>query len=161
MLFEIELSLRICREQDLPALEWMGLYTTQREIIRATFAEQERGEALMLLGVANEFAIAQAWLDFARRGSPLRPRLWALRVFPPLQHAGIGTWLLRAAEQLASSRGARAIDLGVERTNPHALRLYERLGYHAAGTRCDVVLYHFEGRTFTMTVDQHVLSKDL
>jgi ribosomal protein S18 acetylase RimI-like enzyme len=146
--FEIALALRVCREQDLPALEWMGLYSAQRAVIRATFDQQQRGDGVMLLGIANDFPLAQAWLDFASRGSRQRPRVWALRVFPPLQGLGIGTWMLRAAEQFASSRAAREIEIGVERNNASALGLYQRLGYRLTGVEID-------------GVDQYLLTKAL
>src|SRR4051812_8517566 len=71
--FQFELYLKICRERDLPALEWMGLFSTQRGIIRDTYTRQTRGEALMLLGMSNEYPVAQAWLDFVKRGSWQRP----------------------------------------------------------------------------------------
>lgn len=129
----IGLQLRPCRENDLRALEWMGLYTRHREIIRDTFRQQQAGTALMLLAVSSGFPLAQAWLDFGHRGSVRRPMLWAVRVFPPLQGYGIGGWIISAAETAARARGAREIQLGVEPENTPALRLYERLGYRAVG----------------------------
>lgn len=130
--FEIALKFRPCVEDDLPALEWMGLHTPEREIIERAFAEQERGEALMLLGVAGGFPVAQAWIDFSRRGSAKCPHLWAVRVFPPLSGAGIGRALLREAERRVARRGAQLVELGVEPGNKRARRFYHRLGYRDA-----------------------------
>ena len=45
------------------------------------------------------------------------------------QSRGIGTALMSAAEEHVCARGLNAIVLGVEDANPHARRLYERLGY--------------------------------
>jgi GNAT superfamily N-acetyltransferase len=129
----VGLQLRRCRENDLRALEWMGLYTRHRNIIQDTFRQQQAGRALMLLAVSSGFPLAQAWLDFGHRGSVRRPLLWAVRVFPPLQGHGIGAWIISAAEKAARARGARDIQLGVEPENTPALRLYERLGYRAVG----------------------------
>jgi GNAT superfamily N-acetyltransferase len=129
----VELQLRACRENDLGALEWMGLYTRHRDIIRDTFRQQQAGTALMLLAVSSAFPLAQAWLDFGHRGSVRRPMLWAVRVFPPLQGYGIGAWIVSEAETAASARGAHDIQLRVEPENTHALRFYERRGYRAVG----------------------------
>jgi ribosomal protein S18 acetylase RimI-like enzyme len=129
----VGLQLRPCRENDLRALEWMGLYARHRDIIHDTFRQQQAGTALMLLAVSSGFPLAQAWLDFGHRGTVRRPMLWAVRVFPPLQAYGIGTWIISAAETAASERGALDIQLGVEPENTLALRFYERLGYRAVG----------------------------
>jgi GNAT superfamily N-acetyltransferase len=158
MLLEVELDLRVCREEDLPALEWLGLFTGQRSIIAETFASQLRGEGLMLLAVANDFPLAQAWLDFSRRGTRRCPRVWAFRVFPPLRRAGLGTWMLGVIERLAKERGATRLEVGVERANSDARRLYERLGYRLSGTERELVA-HRPG--CSETIDQHLLSKEL
>ena len=42
---------------------------------------------------------------------------------------GIGSALIRAAEAYAEETGSRAVLLHVEKTNPSAIRFYERSGY--------------------------------
>jgi GNAT superfamily N-acetyltransferase len=149
------LHIGVCREQDLTALEWLGLHSGQRCIIAQTFASQLRGEGLMLLAMANDFPLAQGWLDFRQRGTRDRPRLWAFRVFPPLRGAGIGTWMMAAIERVAKARGASQLEVGVEAHNMGARRLYERLGYRLCGTEraiqpdCGAI------------IDQHLLAKSL
>ena len=133
--FEIAAEFRLCRQEDLPALEWMGLHGRDREVIAAAFAAQQQDRGAMLLALADGFPIGQAWIDFAERGSPVRPVIWAVRVFPPLRGAGLGAALMGAAERLASGRGARELELSVERHNDAARRFYRRLGYRPAGTR--------------------------
>jgi GNAT superfamily N-acetyltransferase len=155
MLFELELDMKVCREQDVQALEWTGLFSGHRQIIQDTYNRQQRGEALILLGVANDFPFAQVWLDFTRRGTSQRPRAWALRVLPPLQGLGIGTWMLKAAERVAKQRGAQDIEIGVETDNFDAQRLYERLGYRNSGRECEFAPQR------AAAIDQYVLSKHL
>lgn len=158
---EIAVCFRLCREEDLPAAEWMGLHTREREIIAEAFAAQERGEGLMLLADANGFPVGQAWLDFARRGSAECPRLWAVRVFPALQRAGLGARLMREAEALAVAHGARQVELGVEWSNPDARRFYRRLGYEPVGAEREVVRYSFEDYPLAMDLDQEIMRKKL
>lgn len=161
MIVQLPIEFRLCVEDDLPALEWMGLHTREREIIRSTFDAQERGDSLMLLAVAGGFPVGQVWLDFARSGGAKRPLLWAIRVFPPLQGRGIGSALMRRAEALAKARGAEEVELGVECDNEGARRFYERLGYEPAGCANEEVSFMFEGRPMQMSVDQQLMRKRL
>jgi GNAT superfamily N-acetyltransferase len=121
-------TIRPCMEDDLPALEWMGLFAPDRDIIREAFETQERGGGMMLLATAADFPIAQVWLDFERRNPAVF--LWAVRTFHPLRGAGIGRRMMQAAETVASDRGFRRAELDVERENEAALGFYLGLGWH-------------------------------
>ena len=158
---QITVRFRLCREEDLRAIEWMGLHTREREIIEGAFAAQQGGQGLMLLAEAAGFPVAQAWIDFAENGSPDCPHLWAVRVFPPLQGAGLGALLMAEAERRLAERGARQVTLGVEWHNDGARRFYERLGYLPSGTMHEVVDYAFEGYPMRLDLDQQILRKDL
>lgn len=54
-----------------------------------------------------------------------------LLVHPSLQRAGIGSLLIRAAEDAIAERGRHVAQLVVDDANVDARRLYERLGYRA------------------------------
>ena len=58
-------------------------------------------------------------------------------MIPCPQNLGIGTRLVRAAEPLVRQRGFTTAELGVDKTNPAARRLYERLGYAVVGAEQD------------------------
>ena len=58
--------------------------------------------------------------------------IWMLAVHPALQSCGIGTVLIRVAEQRIRARGLRRAELGVEDSNPRARSLYVKLGYAAS-----------------------------
>jgi len=129
----LEVVIRPCRETDLPALEWFGLFA--RGLIRSVFEQHQRGEALMLVAEVGGEASGQLWIDLQRRRAEGAGELWAVRVLPCLQGQGIATRLVAAAEQALRARGFRAAALTVEIDNPRARRLYERLGYVLDGTR--------------------------
>src|SRR5207302_8440273 len=57
-----EVLIRLCRAEDLPQLEWFGMYAHHREILRDAFARHMRGDNLMLVADLNDFPVAQAWL---------------------------------------------------------------------------------------------------
>ena len=135
-------TIRACKEEDLPALEWMGLYSRHRHIIRETFEAQERGDALMLLGVAAGFPIAQIWIAF-RQSSSLAT-LWAVRTFHPLQGSGIGRRMMRAAEHALARRGVVRAELEVDDCNRKVLGFYRRLGWQVV--RCPTQAVGESGR---------------
>lgn len=129
----IRATIRACREDDLPALEWMGLYARDRHIIRETFEAQVRDEALMLLAVSADFPIAQVWLDFAREGAERMAVFWAIRTFFPLQRAGIGRKMMHVAERVAHQRGFPNGRLEVDADNEDVCSFYRDLGWRSSG----------------------------
>jgi ribosomal protein S18 acetylase RimI-like enzyme len=129
----VPVVIRAAREGDLEALEWFGMFTAHREIIRGAWRAQAAGDNLMLVAEANGFPIGQAWVDLARHADESAGLLWAVRVFPIFQGLGIGARLLDAAEEALAARGCRWAIIGVEKENEGARRLYLRQGYEPWG----------------------------
>ncbi|MBA3366149.1 MAG: GNAT family N-acetyltransferase [Actinobacteria bacterium] len=90
-----------------------------------------------LVAVANDYAVGRIGIDRERKAGEGVAVLWSLAVMPNLQRLGIGTALIRAAEDDAGNQGALAAEIGVEAWNNDARRLYERLGYTAFGREED------------------------
>ena len=68
----------------------------------------------------------------------LAPCTWyvnVLAVYPEYRGLGLGTKLLRIAEELASQNGKSGMSVIVSDANPGARRLYERCGYEVNGMR--------------------------
>jgi len=129
----VPVTIRLCRKDDLPALEWFGMFTDHRAMILAAYDSQERGEALMLVAETQGFPVGQVWIDLTLERIDATGVLWAVRVFPTLQNRGIGTQLMVAAEDVLRCRGCTAVELGVEKDNLQAKRFYERQGYRVVG----------------------------
>lgn len=158
----LEVVVRTTREEDLPGLEWFGLFTGHRELIREAYDRQERGEVVMLLAEVNDFPAAQAWVDLERRAAASTGYIWAVRVNPVFQGQGMGSRVLAAAEDVIRDHGFHAAELGVEKDNPGARRLYERAGYHVTHDAYEE--YEFtdeEGEPVRVPVDQWVMRKPL
>jgi ribosomal protein S18 acetylase RimI-like enzyme len=130
----VDVLIRECREEDLPALEWFGLFAAERPLIRRVFEQHRRGDALMLVAQANGHASGQLWVDLAHEAEG-HGEIWAVRVLPCLQGRGLGTRLMAHAEALLAARSCARALVTVERSNVGALRLYQRLGYAPCGTR--------------------------
>jgi ribosomal protein S18 acetylase RimI-like enzyme len=120
---------RRCTQGDLLPLEWDGMFTPHREILCETYQRQLKGEVEMLVGELEQRPIAQAWVDLTKRRDERVGVIWALRVHPRWQGQGFGAQVLAQAESLLRARGFAQSELGVERNNPRARKLYERLGY--------------------------------
>jgi len=155
-------TIRLCRKDDLPALEWFGMFTDHREMILAAYDSQERGEALMLVAEMQGFPIGQVWIDLTLERVDATGVLWAVRVFPTMQNRGIGTRLMLAAEDVLCRRGFTAVELGVEKDNLPAKRFYERQGYRVVADTQDEYSYTTPGGVLVcVPTEQWILRKVL
>ena len=159
---DLELKIRQCARQDLPQLEWFGLYTDHRQLIEEAFRRQQGGEVIMLVADLDGFPVGQAWLDLRARATDSVGVIWALRVFPLLRNHGIGTRLLIAAERLLFERSYRWVELTVDQQEPRARRLYERLGYRSAGSTEGLLSYTTpEEKSVALNLQLWILRKRL
>lgn len=133
--------IRACAQSDLENLEWFGMFTAHREIIREGFRRHLTGENPMLVLELGGFPVGQAWIDLAKKRARSIGVLWALRILPCFQGMGLGTRLVHAAERVVREAGQAVVEVGVERTNEAARRLYERLGYALAGEEREAYSY--------------------
>lgn len=131
---DADVSLREAREDDLPKLEWFGVYTHYRHVYRRTFTDRRR---LMLVADFHDFPIGQVFVYFVGKRRPIARRrigyLYALRVMTPFQGHGIGTRLIHEAEARLQARDCRWAVIAAAKENIRARQLYERLGYEVYG----------------------------
>ncbi|MBD0673724.1 GNAT family N-acetyltransferase [Streptomyces sp. CBMA156] len=120
---------------DLPSCTWSGSATHLRhvagELVRAETGEVD----YLAVCTAAGLPVAIGGVDY--RAAPGAGTLWQLAVLPALQSRGLGTLLVRAAEDRILARGLRRAELAVEDDNPRARALYERLGYTAFDRKPD------------------------
>jgi len=64
--------------------------------------------------------------------TPTDMTLAGIQILPTYQNQGIGTTLIELLKREADARGV-PLNIGVEKDNPHARRLYERLGFELLG----------------------------
>ncbi|MEU4601586.1 GNAT family N-acetyltransferase [Kribbella sp. NPDC023972] len=100
--------------------------------LRARWETQQRGDGLFLLARRDGEIVGQTMLlhhsYYAEVRAALDPvEINALHAFVPNQ--GVGTAIIRAAEEIAGSWSRPLIGLAVGLDNHGARRLYERLGY--------------------------------
>jgi len=123
----LPLTIRDLTRADLPSCTWSGS-ATHLVSISVALDRAERGEVEYLCACPpSGLPVGIGGIDYVR--SPGAGTLWQLAVHGALQSLGIGTLLIRAAEQRIRARGLDRAELAVEESNPRARALYERLGY--------------------------------
>jgi ribosomal protein S18 acetylase RimI-like enzyme len=133
---EKEFIVRLLEERDLPALEWDGTFLHFRKLFRQAYEDMHLGTRWLLVmehRPSGEIVgqIFLQWNSSDARFADGRQRgyLYSLRVKPAFQRRGLGTRLIRAAEDALRRRGMDTASIGVEKNNPDARSLYERNGY--------------------------------
>jgi ribosomal protein S18 acetylase RimI-like enzyme len=128
----IRLAVRDLGLGDPPSCAWSRTAThlaaIGRALERAWFGEVE---CLAVCSPSGQ-PVGLGGIDYAKTASA--GTIWMLAVHPALQSCGIGTVLVRAAEQRIGARGLHRAEQSVEDSNPRARSLYERLGYTAYGS---------------------------
>jgi GNAT superfamily N-acetyltransferase len=107
-----------------------------RHFFTDRLARQHAGHGVLLVAWLDNRPVGDVFLDCGpadepevRRHLPGVPRLVHLEVDGQLWRRGIGSALIRAGEDAARWLGHLRLALGVGLDNPHARRLYERLGF--------------------------------
>jgi aminoglycoside 6'-N-acetyltransferase len=100
-------------------------------------ASDPRTEALLAVADGRVLGMIELWLRRPKDRNNARPPhvevQFGIAVAPEARGLGVGTALLRAAEDWARAHGAERMHLGVDAANSRAIALYERLGYAITG----------------------------
>jgi ribosomal protein S18 acetylase RimI-like enzyme len=127
----VRIQIRDLRLTDLENLRWSG----GQSHLKAIAVQLERvtaGLAAYLVACPpSDRPAGKLGIDYAAR--PDAGLIHQVAVHTMLQSCGIGTLLMLAAEDRIRDHGRTHAELGVERSNPRARALYERLGYVAYG----------------------------
>jgi GNAT superfamily N-acetyltransferase len=133
----VSMLITVCQAADVAVLEEHLSSPGQTSFHAQRFDRQTAGTSTYLVAWLDGRPVANAEIRWngcsaaeARQAVPNCPEINGLAVTETLRGGGIGTALIRRAEQLASERGVQRIGLGVDQDgNPRAAALYARLGY--------------------------------
>ena len=118
-------------DDDLAGLAWSGNPAHLRSVAAALQRAVQGLEDYLVARAPGGQPVAKMRIDYtSEAGAGVFSQL---AVMGPLQGLGIATMLIGVGEQRVRTRGRAFAALGVEDNNPRARRLYERLGYQAAG----------------------------
>jgi ribosomal protein S18 acetylase RimI-like enzyme len=158
----LAVTIRVCGEDDLRALEWDGMFADHREIILDAYIRQQQRANMMLVAETDGQIVGQVWIDLTKLASRGTGFLWALRVHPSARSRGIGTELIGAAEAWLAAHAFESGAVGVEKENARGMRLGRRLGYEVAGELLERYTYTTPGGdAHEVTVDQWLMEKRL
>jgi GNAT superfamily N-acetyltransferase len=149
---------RQCRAQDVGLLEYR-IPTGRNRYHEARYCRQREGLSTFLIAYLDDIPVGSGevlWQGAkepeVRDRFPDCPEINGLAVVPERQALGIGTAIIRTAEQFAARRGRHRIGMGVDDRNVRAATLYLRLGYRDMACRY-LDRYHY--------VDEHGVSHDV
>jgi ribosomal protein S18 acetylase RimI-like enzyme len=126
-----QLAVGDLRDHDLAGLAWSGNPAHLRSAAAALHRAAQGLEDYLVVRAPGGQPVAKMRADYtSEAGTGVFSQL---AVMDPLQGLGIATMLIGVGEQRVRARGLAFAALGVEDNNPRARRLYERLGYQAAG----------------------------
>jgi GNAT superfamily N-acetyltransferase len=131
---------RQCRQQDVTVLEH-HVPTGRNHYHQARYHRQSEGLSTFLIAYLGEAPVGsgevlwQAKEPDVRDRFPDCPEINGLSVVAERQSRGIGTAIIRVAEQRAVQFGHQRIGMGVDDHNVRAAALYLRLGYRDTGCR--------------------------
>ena len=133
------LTIRTITHKDLPDLEWDGEYTHFRRVYANAFQNQQKGNAVLWAAdLYGTGIIGQAFVQLIGTRPELadghiRAYIYSVRVQKHYQNLGIGSKIMKHAEEDISQRGFLCATLNVGKHNLNARRFYERLGYEVIG----------------------------
>jgi ribosomal protein S18 acetylase RimI-like enzyme len=118
-------------DDDLAGLAWSGKPAHLRSVAAALQRAAQSPEDYLVVRAPGGQPVAKMRADYTSQAST--GVFSQLAVMGPLQGLGIATMLIGVGEQRVCTRGLAFAALSVEDNNPRARRLYQRLGYQAAG----------------------------
>jgi GNAT superfamily N-acetyltransferase len=130
-------QVRACLQSDVPRLEHQIPSPGPNRFHEARFQRHQNGLSTFLIAVVNDTPVGCGEILWRGCGAPevteRCPELSGLTVQPARQSQGIGTAIIRTAEQFVLRRGHHRLGLGVDDENDRAAALYLRLGYQDIG----------------------------
>jgi ribosomal protein S18 acetylase RimI-like enzyme len=118
-----KVHIRHATQLDLPALEWEGEFTHFRHVFSEAYRLMELGEVIMWIAELQEFGlIGQLFIQLygpklLQSSNNKHAYIYGFRVRSQFQGQGIGSRLLKTAEQDLERNGFQRIALNVARDN--------------------------------------------
>ncbi len=158
--FETQYEIRSAVESDIKAIKWS--IPDWSSYWQEKWQRKLAGELDMYLATINDFPIARIWLNWTKQASDGIGEISSLAVMPPFQGNKIGTNLINFAEDIFSQKALKISQIGIDKPNFRAQKLYEKQGYVRVREEQDSLEYTTEsGEKKLYTEDCWILHKTL
>lgn len=127
----VPLTIRDLTAEDLPLCPWLASPPYLADVARGLELARRSEADYLAVCPPSGLPVALGGVTYSK--TPGTGWLQHLEVHAALHSCGLGTLLVKAAEQRIRARGLHRAELKVEERNPRARALYERLGYVAYG----------------------------
>lgn len=120
---------------DLESLCWGKLFRPYINLMKLSLYDHKMEKKVYLVVEVNGKIAGQIIIDWrvlkdeTKSDGVTRAYLYSFRVFPPYRSRGLGTAMIGFCEKYLTGKGFKAATIAVEKNNPRALKLYEKLGY--------------------------------
>ena len=127
--------IRSITDEDLDELCWGELYRPYINLMKLSLYDHKMEKKVYLVVEVDGKIAGQIIIDWrilkdeTKSNGKTRAYLYSFRVFPPYRGRGLGTAMVLFCEQFLKERGFKHTTIAVEKNNPRALALYEKLGY--------------------------------
>lgn len=149
-------QVRPCTVEDVQVLR--EVEPPHSELAATFFEAQQAGGVIFLTAWDGSIPVGSGVLVTGAPGSI--PELKNLHVHAEFRSRGVGSAVIRAAEEQSRCGGAQLMEVGVGIDNPRARALYERLGYRPTGQSATITYQYLDDegsrRTATETSQQLV-----
>ena len=154
-----QLLIRLIIESDLPHLLWSEEEKEFEDFHRENFEKAQQGEIVFLVAELDSAVVGRVRiLPHTEYGVGW---IFGLQVKPSLRNNGIGTQLMKKAEEILLQHHQSLVYLSVEVENSDALRLYKRLGYTIFHQAAQTWSYPKNGKRVALTQELYYLEKHL
>jgi ribosomal protein S18 acetylase RimI-like enzyme len=125
-----DVTIRPCTTADEASVAalWRDIFSNNRpwhDPLTDVRRKAAQGDGLLLVGHANGVLIATVMIGYDGH----RGWIYRLAVAPAQRKQGVGSAMVRAAEEELRARGCPKLNLQVEGSNRAVVGFYERLGY--------------------------------
>ena len=130
-----QVTIRLIREEDLPALEWDGEYSRYRKVYQEVYRNFEKGISIPYVAETEENGIiGQVFLTRKDPNPSYSPRsryffLSSFRIKREFRDRGLGDRFMDVCFREVRSRKLRDIFLNCSTDNNRARRFYEKHGF--------------------------------
>jgi ribosomal protein S18 acetylase RimI-like enzyme len=127
------ISIRRAVPADVPALTAVERVAFSSDALSARSFKSLIASATADLMVAEQSAEIRGYALVLYRAKSTVGRVYSIAVDPDKVRAGIGSRLLRAAEEACADQGMSRVRLEVDESNLAAISMYTRFGYQITG----------------------------